>query len=212
MGLRRVLGYRDFRGVYGQYTEYGVPGCFGEGIISKGCSAETSGKTDRTVNREDERQPPLLSAKRVRLTAGSSGQPAPLMTVPLLPLWGDGGRGGILSGYAALRHTSDSVPMVDMGLRRVLGYRDFRGVYGQYTEYGVPGCFGEGIISKGCSAETSGKTDRTVNREDERQPPLLSAKRVRLTAGSSGQPAPLMTVPLLPLWGDGGRGGILSGY
>ncbi|KAK7488058.1 hypothetical protein BaRGS_00020649 [Batillaria attramentaria] len=34
------------------------------GIISKGCSAETSGKTDRTVNREDERQPPLLSAKR----------------------------------------------------------------------------------------------------------------------------------------------------
>ena len=69
-----------------------------------------------------------------------------------------------------------------------------------------------GITSKVCSAETSGNTDRTVTREDETKPPLLSAKRARLTVGSSGRLVSLMTVPLLPLWGAGGRGGILSGY
>ena len=69
-----------------------------------------------------------------------------------------------------------------------------------------------GITSKVCSAETSGNTDRTVTREDETKPPLLSAKRARLTVGSSGWLVSLMTVPLLPLWGAGGRGGILSGY
>ena len=69
-----------------------------------------------------------------------------------------------------------------------------------------------GITSKVCSAETSGNTDRTVTREDETKPPLLSAKWARLTVGSSGRLVPVMTVPLLLLWGVGGRGGILSGY
>ena len=77
------------------------------GIISKGGSAETSGKTDRTVTREDETQPPLLSAKRAKLTTGSSGRISPLMTVPLLPQWGVGGRGGILSGYGSNKSISN---------------------------------------------------------------------------------------------------------
>ena len=80
------------------------------GITSKVCSAETSGNTDRTVTREDETKPPLLSAKRARLTVGSSGWLVSLMTVPLLPLWGAGGRGGILSGYGIIMKKRHFLP------------------------------------------------------------------------------------------------------
>ena len=53
------------------------------GIISKVCSAEMSGKTDRTVTCDEETQPPLLSVKRASLTVCSCSQWLPLMTVPL---------------------------------------------------------------------------------------------------------------------------------
>ena len=64
------------------------------GIISKVCSAEMSGKTDRTVTCDEETQPPLLSMKRAPLTVCSCSQWLPLMTVPL-PF-----RGGMEGGVA----------------------------------------------------------------------------------------------------------------
>ena len=64
------------------------------GIISKVCSAEMSGKTDRTVTCDEETQPPLLSVKRASLTVCSCSQWLPLMTVPL-PF-----RGGMEGGVA----------------------------------------------------------------------------------------------------------------
>ena len=57
-----------------------------------------------------------------------------------------------------------------------------------------------GIISKVCSAETSGKTDRTLNRDEEIKSLHLSVKRA-LTDLRLGQSLPLMTGPLL-LWGS----------
>ena len=64
------------------------------GIISKVCSAEMSGNTDRTVTCDEETQPPLLSVKRALLTVCSCSQWLPLMTVPL-PF-----RGGMEGGVA----------------------------------------------------------------------------------------------------------------